>query len=274
MNECGFKYVLLGHTPLDSIEGQFCRIGQLSRANYFISMRQLYESDRKLRTLSLLKYSQISLKEIEDAAKAREERTAILEVIFRAESLYADMPFNIMPTENDVSVTFCVTGYCCRSLAKSNRCDSCKDITIASVEYLASEAEPNVPVNAINFFNDINRCGLFKPTKKMFDVGMLCWGAFAELSVKKLKKRFLSSVDQRSVFKEIVNIAFFESGVVPPRSVPTMCSKSHNLLEGISARFFNWLKNLMRNMRAEESSRVSRKINKIAKKIKVLGLAF
>ena len=81
----------------------------------------------------------------------REERTAIQEVIFRAESLYADMSFNIMPTENDVSVTSYVTGYCCRSLAKSNRCDSCKDITIASVEYLAPEAEPNVPINAINF---------------------------------------------------------------------------------------------------------------------------
>ena len=83
-------------------------------------MRQLCERDRQLRTPSLLKYSQISLKEIEDAAKAKEERTAIQEVIFRAESLFADMSFNIIPTENDVSVT----GYCCRLLAKSNRCDS------------------------------------------------------------------------------------------------------------------------------------------------------
>ena len=152
MNECGFKYVLLGHIQSDTIEGRFGHIRQSSGANYFISMRQLYESDRKLRTLSLLKYSQISLREIEDAAKAREERTAIQEVIFRAESLYADMSFNIMPTENDVSVIFYVTGYCCRSLAKSNKCDSCKEVTIASVEYLAPKAEPNVPVNAINFF--------------------------------------------------------------------------------------------------------------------------
>ena len=74
--------------------------------------------------LFLLKYLQISLKEIEDAAKAREERSAIQEVIFSAESLFADMSFNILPTENYVSVTFYVSGYCCRSLAKSNRCDS------------------------------------------------------------------------------------------------------------------------------------------------------
>ena len=120
-----------------------------------------------------------------------------------------------------MSLTFYVTSYCCRSLAKSNRCDSCKEITIAGVEYLAPEAESNIPINAINFFNDINCGGLSKPTKEMFDVGMLCWGAFAELSVEELKKRFLSSADQRSVFKEIVNIAFFESGVVSPWSVPT-----------------------------------------------------
>ena len=94
---------------------------------------------------------------MEDAAKAREKRTTILEVIFRAESLYADIFFNIMPTENNVSVTFYVTGYCCRSLAKSNGCDSRKEITNANVEYLAPEAEPNVPINAINFINDINR---------------------------------------------------------------------------------------------------------------------
>ena len=190
MNECGFKYVLLGHTQSDTIEGRFCHIRQLSGANCFISMRQLYESDRKLRTLSLLKYSQISLKEIEEAAKAREERTAILEVIFRAESLYADLSFNIMPTVNDVSVTFYVTGYCCRSLAKSNKRDSCKEITIASVEYLAAEAAPNVPANAINFFNDINRGGPSKPTKEMFDVGMLCWGHFPNCLLKGLKNGF------------------------------------------------------------------------------------
>ena len=203
-------------------------------------MRQLY---RKLRTLSLLKYSQISLKEIEDAAKAREERTAIQEVIFRAESLYADMSVNITPTENDVSVTFYVTGYCCRSLAKSNRCDSCKEITIASVEYLAPEAEPNVSVNAINFLTISIVVDSPSQQKKCLMLACFAGGAFAELSVEKLKKRFMSSVDQRSVFKEIVNIAFFESGVVSPCSVPTMCSKGHNLLEGISARFLTaWLK--------------------------------
>ena len=90
---------------------------------------------------------------------------------------------------------------------------------------------------------------------------------FKDFSVEKLKKRFLSSADQRSVFKEIVNIAIFESRVVSPWSVSTMCSKGHNLLESVSERPFNCMtKNLMRSMCAEESSRVSKKINKITGK--------
>ena len=54
-NSCGFNYVLLGKIQSDTIEGRFGHIRQLSGANYYISMRQLLESDRKLRTLSLLK---------------------------------------------------------------------------------------------------------------------------------------------------------------------------------------------------------------------------
>ena len=45
MNECGFKYVLLGQIQFDTIEGRFGHIDLLSGANYFILMRQLYESD-------------------------------------------------------------------------------------------------------------------------------------------------------------------------------------------------------------------------------------
>ena len=45
----GFSFVLLRKIQSDSIEGRFGHIRQLSGANYFISMRQLLESDRKLR---------------------------------------------------------------------------------------------------------------------------------------------------------------------------------------------------------------------------------
>jgi len=43
----GFQYVLLGHIQSDAIESRFGWLRQLSGANYYISMRQVTESDKK-----------------------------------------------------------------------------------------------------------------------------------------------------------------------------------------------------------------------------------
>ena len=88
-NKCGFRYVLLGIMQLDNIEGRFGHIRQLSGGNYYISMRQLYENDRKLRTISLLEYSKISIAEIDETAKTKCNPEQ--EVGVKAESLLAEL---------------------------------------------------------------------------------------------------------------------------------------------------------------------------------------
>ena len=75
LENCGFNYVLLGKIQSDMIERRFSRICQLSGANYYISMRQLQESDRKIRLISLLKYSQISIAEIDIIVKKNAQLT-------------------------------------------------------------------------------------------------------------------------------------------------------------------------------------------------------
>lgn len=61
INDCGFNYVLLGLIQSDNIESRFGWYRQLSGANYFISIRQLNESEKKFRSISLIKYSDISI---------------------------------------------------------------------------------------------------------------------------------------------------------------------------------------------------------------------
>ena len=68
ISTCGFRYVLLGNIQSDCIEGRFGWIRQLSGANYYISVRQLLESCNKIKAISLLKFSQISIKELSAAA--------------------------------------------------------------------------------------------------------------------------------------------------------------------------------------------------------------
>jgi len=260
INFCGFNYVLLGKIQSDTIEGRFGRIRQLSGANYYISMRQLLESDRKLRTLSLVKYSKISVKDIEQAAQAN--HTADHEVTSKAQLLYGDLQFNILPTENDVGIIYYVTGYCCRSLVRSNKCEKCKEVTVADVN---NSTESMMFEIAHDFFKDINRGGLWKPTPELYEVGCLCWRIFAELSTECMRQNFLNSGNQRDIFKEIVTVAFYECVVVSPWSVAAMCEKGHNILEGIAIRFFNTMcKNLLREMNEHEPAKVARKIRKLA----------
>ena len=94
-------------------------------------MRQLQESDRKIRSISLLKYSQIFIAEIEIIVKTK--CTSNNKLMAITEALQAELLFNILPTENDAAVIFYVTGYCCESMVKSTRCIKCKTATVATI---------------------------------------------------------------------------------------------------------------------------------------------
>ena len=45
------------------------------------------------------------------------------------------------------------------------------------------------------FFSDINRVGLWKPIRELFDVGCLCWRVFPELSTVSLRENFLKATN-------------------------------------------------------------------------------
>lgn len=70
-----FNYVILGHLQTDAIERRFGWLRQMSGANYYVSMRQVLESDRRIRAVSLLKFSGISLTEIDSAIQSAELNT-------------------------------------------------------------------------------------------------------------------------------------------------------------------------------------------------------
>ena len=227
-------------------------------------MRQLLESDRKLRTLSLLKYSRISVKEIDQAAKEAHNPEHKEGVTAKFESLYNDMQFNIAPTENDSAVIYYVTGYCCKSLVRSNRCDQCKQATVVNIN---CSSDFLIPKNTREFFNAINRVGLWKPTPEIFNVGYLCWRIFAELCQEQMRETFLSGLNQKEVFNEIVSMAFYEGKIISPWSMPAICNKGHNILEGISIRFFNCMgKNLLREMNELAAAKAVKKIRKMTGK--------
>ena len=108
---------------------------------------------------------------------------------------------------------------------------------------------------ALEFFSDINRGGLWKPTRKFFDVGCLCRRVLAELSRESLREKILKASNQQNVFKEIVVLSFYEGEIVSPWSFAVMCKNGHNILEGISVRFFNTMcKNVLHQLNDVETA--------------------
>ena len=49
LQDLGFHYVLLSKFLLDRLEGRFGRYRQMNGGNYFLSCRQLFENERKIR---------------------------------------------------------------------------------------------------------------------------------------------------------------------------------------------------------------------------------
>ena len=98
----------------------------------------------------------------------------------------------------------------------------------------------------------------------VYEIGCLCWKVFAELCNSDLKKSFLSAENQQEIFKEIVNISYFNDDVAF-RSIPALCSNGHNIVEGVSIRFYNCMcKNLIRQLTEKGRGGTSAKIKKLS----------
>ena len=63
LEEKGFEYVLLGLINSDYIERRFGWYRQLGGANYYLSVRQFLESEKKIRLQTLIKFGNCSFKE-------------------------------------------------------------------------------------------------------------------------------------------------------------------------------------------------------------------
>ena len=179
-----------------------------------------------------MKYSKLSLQDIDNATNAMMIDRISIDVTVKTDSIAADLHINSFLDQNDAAVIFYVAGYCCCSLVKGNKCDSCKETTVASIDIgVDDKISTLIPADVTQFFNYINRGGLWKPNKQTFHVGTLCWQVFAELSTKnELQQQFLSSLNQPSVFQEIVTVIFYEYSSGYTLSFPTMCAKGYNFL--------------------------------------------
>ena len=70
LEEKGFDYVLLGMISSDPIERRFGWYRQLSGANYYFSVRQFLESEKKIRIQTLIKFGDLSFSDACEVLKS------------------------------------------------------------------------------------------------------------------------------------------------------------------------------------------------------------
>ena len=63
IEKCNYKFVLTGHLQSDPLERRFGRYRQMSGGNFFISVKQIMESEKKMKIVALLRHSQIKMED-------------------------------------------------------------------------------------------------------------------------------------------------------------------------------------------------------------------
>ena len=129
------SYVLPGQVSSDSIEKRFGEYRQDQGGNYYISVRQILESEKSIRFKCLVKFAGITTADLKIIFKEDNEERA-MKIEISVQLLLDSLPSDsiVIPDfvadgglQGDESILFFVGGYCARSRANQTKCDACKD---------------------------------------------------------------------------------------------------------------------------------------------------
>jgi len=261
--------VLLGRLQSDALESRFGWLRQLSGANYYISMRQVLESDRKIRAISLVKFSGFTLEEIDDAIQSinsNNQSASQLQDESTANAMLESLSYENLLSASEANIVFYVSGAIARSVVRSTKCEGCRESLIEPNELEPLQVDESLDYSAATFLNSINRGGLSRPTAYCFMAIIACWCVYEEIkSSAELKSKLLGAVNQRSVFVRIMERATDDGRMLIDEN---RCRKGHDLKALTTFRFFNCVaKNLAKELTAAANplSEQPAKKRKIAK---------
>ena len=249
LDRLGFNYVLLGSLQSDAIESRFGWLRQLSGANYYISTRQVLEGDKKIRALSLLKFSRISLAEIDNVLHAESCQTHS-DDDQTADAITDALTFSRLPSASDANIIFYVSGYIARSIIRTTKCDHCRESLVTTDQLDTIEIDERLQYSAATFLDAINRGGLSRPTDFTFQLAMHCWRVFEEIkATSQLLTQLLSSASQRTLFCKVMDRASCMQTFGQQPIDSNICINGHDLNALVVQRFFNCVaKNLVKDM--------------------------
>lgn len=235
------------------IESRFGWLRQLSGANYYISTKQVLDSDRKIRALSLLKFSCISLSELDCAIQSSNSDTCgscSFSDHVVADILNDKLSLTSSPSASDLNILFYISGYAARSACRITKCEHCLEALCAENDLPPADLDDSMPISARTFFDSVNRGGLKVPSEFVFRLTVHCWKVFEEIRGNMdMMSQFLSAENQYKLFYMVMDRATCHPSVQHCGLNNYMCTQGHNLTQLVVQRFFNCVaKNLAKQL--------------------------
>ena len=139
-------------------------------------MKQVLDSDRKIRALSLLKFSGLSVKDIDDAIHT-DQSAADSATDSVADHIADALTTNDhWPSSSDANIIYYVSGAIARSVVRCNKCEHCKEALVCTDSTLEPlQFDQTSEYLASTFLDEVNRGGLSKPTEYTFMSALQCW---------------------------------------------------------------------------------------------------
>lgn len=192
-----FSYFLSGKLQTDMLENRFGQYRQLAGGQYNISMRQVYEVEKKLRMQDALSmklksqtFGKLDISDFEDIDPQCEtfSYTSAFEKISISES-------DIEKCTEDLPILMYISGYCCFVILKKSKCTHCRDILVSD-ETLPTDNDLYSLINAIS------RGKLMKPEMSVVTI-ILHHYVLIQKILSSTEREFLKVSNQREVLCEI-----------------------------------------------------------------------
>ncbi|KAH8018464.1 hypothetical protein HPB51_007018 [Rhipicephalus microplus] len=189
VSELHFKYILLGKVQTDTLESRFGQYRQMAGGQYHISVRQLCETEGRIRLQNALpRMSNDDLRGIEETDSVRDAVTSFSVHVSDADldELRAQMP-----------VIGYVGGYCAHAAMKVLKCESCQRQLVVT----RNTAETGEDTHSL--IAQLDRGGLKFPSALVITVVMYTEVVVRKLMTESTSTQFLHGPNQKNVIRQL-----------------------------------------------------------------------
>ena len=190
ISDLKMDYILPGKFQTDNLEARFSKYRQMSGGNYNISVSQIFESEKKLRMISLLKQElplngkPVRLAQFDESKwdemnhNGQEKLTINLNIVKR----------DFDDCETILPIIVYLAGYCCYTVDKKVKCQLCKELTSCT-------GDEDFP-QSHNYISGVSRGSLLHPSEVTVNIIMYTYIVLGKLTQM---NSFLSSKNHRNV---------------------------------------------------------------------------